>query len=63
MTGQDLRDRIDEIRLALNKGLLSYDVAKTQAEPIIEEMNRRGREIAQKHGKSFRPFSFISLMR
>ncbi len=63
MTAQDLKDRIDEIRVALFRGLLSYDEAQEQAKPVIDEMNRRGREIAKKYGKSFRPFSFAALMR
>jgi hypothetical protein len=63
MTAQDLKNKIDEIRTALFRGALSYDDAKLQAQPVIDEMNRRGREIAQKYGKSFRPFSFATLMR
>lgn len=63
MTAQELKDKIDEIRLAMFRGILSYDEARAKAEPIIDEMNRRGREIAKKYGKSFRPFSFAALMR
>lgn len=63
MTAQELRDRIDEIRGALVHGELSYDEAQVKARPIIDEMNRRGQEVAKKYGKSFRPFTFASLMR
>lgn len=63
MNGQDLRDKITEIRNAMLSGLLSYDEAREKAQPIIDEMNKRGREIAAKYGKRFRGFSFASLMR
>lgn len=63
MNTQELKDKIDKIRLAMFHGLLSYDEAKLEAKPIIDEMNRRGSIVAQKYGKKFRPFSFAALMR
>lgn len=63
MTAQELRNKINDIRNAMFRGDLAYDDAKKQAQPFIDEMNRRGVEIAKKYGKKHRPFSFASLMR
>jgi len=57
------REQIEHIRFKLLKGVITYDEAKTEAQPIINEMNKRGREIAKKHKQKFKPFTFIGLMR
>lgn len=36
---------------------------KLEMEPVLEEMNRRGKLIAKKYGKKFRPVTFIEVMR
>ena len=63
MSGQELYNKINEIRTKLNLGLLSYDEAKQAAKPIIDEMNEKAREVAKKYNQRHRNFTFISLMR
>lgn len=45
------------------KGIITYDQAEVEAQPIIEEMNRRGREIAKKYGRKFTGFKFSEVIR
>lgn len=54
---------IFDIRGKLLSGILSYDQAKLEATPVIEEMNRIGKEIAKRFKKKFYPFTFTGLMR
>lgn len=57
------RKQIDEIKFKMLIGALTYDEAKEEMEPIIDEMNKKGAEIAKKHNQKFRPFTFSNLMR
>lgn len=63
MNGQNYRNKIQTIRLEMLHGIISYNEAKIKAKPIIDEMNKKGFEIAKKHGKRFTRFTFINLMR
>ena len=63
MTGQEFRDKISEIRGEMLSGKITYDEARIKAQPIIDEMNKIGREISAKYGKKHHDFSFASLMR
>ena len=63
MTGIYLRNKIQDIKTKLACGYIEYDEAKKEAEPIIAEMNRLGKEVADKFGKKFKKFTFITLMR
>ena len=54
---------LNDIKIKLQLGIINYDEAKKEAEPIITEMNKKGKEIAKKFGKKFKPFTFVSLMR
>ena len=63
MTGQDFRNKIEFIRLNLVNGIISYDEAKELAQPVIDEMNKKGMEIAKKHNQKFKAFTFSALMR
>ena len=60
---RDSRQFFDHLRALVNSGALTYEEAKVQAAPRLEEMNSKGREVAKKYGKKFRPFTFAALMR
>ena len=63
MTGIYLRNKIEDIKRRLARGLIDYDQAKKEAQPIIDEMNRLGSEVAKRFGKKFVGFTFSKLMR
>lgn len=63
MTGQDFYNQIEDIRIRMNRGLISYDEARKTAQPIIDQMNEIGKKIAAKYGKRHTNFTFASLMR
>ena len=63
MTGIYLRNKIQDIRTKLACGYIDYDQAKKEAQPLINEMNRLGMEVAKKFGKKFHKFTFVTLMR
>lgn len=63
MTGQDYQNKINQIRGKMLRGELTYDEAKKEAQPIIDDMNKIGREIAAKYGKRHSNFTFAYLMR
>ena len=63
MTGIYLKNKIQEIKMRMVSGLIDYDQAKKEAQPIIDEMNRLGEGIAKKFGKKFSKFTFVNLMR
>lgn len=63
MTGIYLRNKIQDIKTKLNCGYIDYDQARKEAEPVIEEMNKLGMEVAKKFGKKFSKFTFATLMR
>ena len=58
-----LRNKIQDIKTRLNCGYISYDKAKEEAKPFIDEMNRIGLEVARKFNKKFNKFTFTTLMR
>ena len=57
------RNKIEPIKFMLLTGEISYDEAKEMMEPIIQEMNEKGRIIAKQHNQKFKPFTFSQLMR
>lgn len=63
MTGNYLRNKIQDIKTRLACGYIDYEQAKKEATPFIDEMNRLGAEVAKKFGKKFSKFTFVSLMR
>ncbi|MBR5202372.1 MAG: hypothetical protein IKW45_03820 [Clostridia bacterium] len=63
MANVDFKNKINEIKFKLMTGQLSYYQAKELAQPIIDEMNERGKIIAKKYNQRFKPFTFASLMR
>lgn len=47
----------------MQAGEITYEQAKAMCEEKLRDMNERGLEIAKKHGKKFRPFTFTGVMR
>lgn len=59
MTGYELRECIETLQKeSVNK---PYEVYKAEMMVFIEEINRRGRLIAKKHKKQYRPLTFAEL--
>ena len=54
---------LKEIKYKMQIGVITYYQAKEEAQPIIDEMNIKGKEIAKKYGQRFKPFTFSSIMR
>jgi len=59
----DDRATLFDIRGKLLVGALTYDQAKADAAPALESLNAKAKEIAKKHGKRLRPFTFSQFMR
>lgn len=57
------RQLLNDIKFKMQVGLIDYYQAKSEAEPIIAEMNEKGKEIAKKFGQRFKPFTFAYLIR
>lgn len=57
------RAQIGYIRCRLITGLISYDEAKRQAKPILDQMNAAGARIARNHGVKYKPLTFTSIFR
>lgn len=57
------REKIEAIRVQLSHGVITYEQAKKQAEPIIASINARAKEIAKKYNQRPRLVSFNEIMR
>lgn len=60
---QQNRQDIEEIKIALACGFISYEEAKIEAKPILDKINKKGKEIAKKYGKKYYPITFTEIMR
>lgn len=65
MTPEALENRakIADIRRRLLQGAITYDEAKTEAQPILARINATGARIAREHGFKHKPITFSTLMR
>lgn len=61
--GLELRTKIEDIKMRLKTNQITYDEAKIEAEPVIDEINKIGAEVAKKFGKKPIKLNFIGLMR
>lgn len=59
----EYREFFEYLRGLLQSGAISYEDAKSKAAGKLAEMNARGAEIARKHGRKFKPFTFSGMMR
>lgn len=57
------RKAIADVKMALAVGEISYDEAKKKISPILNSINVRGKEIAKKYGKNYRPITFTEVIR
>jgi len=60
---KDFTDKLGLIKLKMLSGVLTYEEAKKEAEPIINEMNQIAKKIAKKFGRKHFEFTFSGLMR
>ncbi len=49
------------IHFAMRNGALSYDEAKKRVEPMIERLNKAGKSIAKKYGRTYKKITFQNL--
>lgn len=54
----EYREKIQKIKSLYLKGEISFDQAKAQVLPLLEEMNTKGASIAKKFGKKFTKLTF-----
>jgi len=54
---------LNNIKMWLLQGAITYEVAKVQAKPHIKAFNTRAAEIAKKHKTKPRKICFASFMR
>lgn len=59
----EYREFFTYLRGLLQSGAITYEQAKEQAQPKLDEMNAKGREIAKRFNKTFKPFTFTGVMR
>lgn len=59
----NFREQIEQIKIEMMYGHLTYDEAKAKAQPIIDEMNKKAREVAKRWNKKHYNFTFPALMR
>lgn len=52
-----------DLKIRLQQRIITYDQAKEEAQTVLDEMNKKGKEIANKHGVKYRPFTFSSMIR
>lgn len=57
------RERIGEIKRALDSGKISYAQAKNLAAPVIESINKKAVELGKKYNTKPRLVSFSMVMR
>jgi hypothetical protein len=54
---------LKNLKALLDRGEISYDAAKAQAQPHLETLNKTVRKISREYGVTFKPLTFISVMR
>jgi type IV secretory pathway TrbF-like protein len=58
----DLREKVFEVRAKMVNGM-SYEDAKSELQPYIDEINKIGKQIARKHKKKYYDLTFGYLVR
>lgn len=57
------REKIQAIKTKFNTGLITYDEMLVLAQPIIDNINKLGKETAKKYGKKFNNFKSNYILR
>lgn len=57
------RELVKSTRGAMLRGEITLAEARVRLQPVIDEMNKRAKEIAKEHGMPYHPIKFTSLMR
>jgi hypothetical protein len=60
------QDRIAKIRalvIAARQGVIDYSEAKQKAQPLIDEINTKGKAMATKYKMKYKPVSFSGFAR
>lgn len=60
---QENREIINRIKMDLAVGNITYEQAKIQAEPVINRINDKARELARKYNQRPKYVSFGSIFR
>ena len=63
MTALEHKQEMDNIKLWLYSGAITYEQAQEMAKPHLEAMNAKSRELAKKFGVKPKLISFTSFMR
>lgn len=56
-------EKLYEIKMKLLAGIIDYDLAKKEAQPYIDRLNEKGKEIAKKHNRRYVNTNFSMQMR
>jgi hypothetical protein len=52
-----------DLRGRLLTSQVTYDQAIEIAQPVLDEMNKKGEVIAKKYGRKYRKISYVSVLR
>ena len=63
MTSKEHKQEMDNIKMWLHTGAITYDRAKEMAKPHLDAMNEKSKEIAKKYGCKPKLITFASFMR
>lgn len=63
MTSLEHKQEMDNIKMWLHTGAISYDRAREMAKPHLDAMNEKAKEIAKRLGVKPRLMNFSSFMR
>lgn len=56
-------NQLNEVKILLKTGQISYDEARNKATPILSKLNSRGEKIAKEFGRRYSPVTFTGFMR
>lgn len=62
-TAADNRAKMQDIRRRMLSAVITYEQAKAEAQPIIDEINARSAIIAKRHNQRPTKLSFAAIMR